>query len=72
MSRYVPPVFPPIPSPLPENPLDLLSDDHLINTQFALSLACGRSRSALRTRKRTYICFLDEILTAEIIARQIK
>lgn len=69
MARYVPPVFPPIPSPLPPNPLTLLDDLNLRDTAYALHLGCGRSRSILRARKRDYVCYLTSILVAEDLRR---
>jgi len=71
MSRYVAPVFPPIPSPPPDNPLSLLSNAHLFEAQYVLQLGCGRSKSIVRERKRTYICYLQRLLQAEIDRRHL-
>lgn len=69
MARYVPPVFPPIPDPLPTNPLTLLSDVNLDQSQYILALGCGRSKAILRERKRIYLCYLASILAAEHLRR---
>jgi hypothetical protein len=43
----------------------LLSNDQLYRAQLALAIACGRSKSALRNKHRTYLCTLFQVLLAE-------
>jgi hypothetical protein len=47
------------------NPLDLLSDEVLFNTQLTLALGCGRAKSALKGKHKTNICFLLTVLSVE-------
>jgi hypothetical protein len=47
----------------------LLSDAHLNQSQYILSLGCGRSKAILRERKRIYLCYLASILAAEALRR---
>ena len=47
------------------NPLELLDDNQLYQTQLALDLACGRAKSVLRRKHRVTLCFLGTALGAE-------
>lgn len=47
------------------NPLGLLSDADLWNTQVVLALGCGRSKTSLKGKQKKRFCILFNILTAE-------
>lgn len=47
------------------DPLAMLSDQQLFDTQLSLALACGRSRSALRDKHKAKLCFLFQVLVVE-------
>lgn len=47
------------------NPLTMLDDQSLADSQLALALACGRSKSSLKQKHRQKFCFLMQALKAE-------
>jgi len=47
------------------NPLSLLSDKTLYDTQIMLAIACGRSHSSLTRKRRQYFCNLQQVLKVE-------
>lgn len=47
----------------------LLPAETLYRAQLALAIACGRSKSALRNKHRTYLCTLFQVLLAESARR---
>jgi hypothetical protein len=49
----------------PSDPLSLLSDQQLFDTQLSVALACGRAKGSLRDKHRTRFCFLLSVLTVE-------
>jgi len=49
--------------------LSLLTREQLIESQLSLHLACGRSRSALKKKHRTFLCFAWRVYAAEINRR---
>ena len=51
------------------NPLEELSDDELYATALVLHLACGKAKSVLRQKHRTYLCALIGPLQHEAINR---
>jgi hypothetical protein len=46
-----------------------LSDDQLLDAFISLALACGRSKNALSSKRRTSFCFLLRVLGAELSKR---
>lgn len=56
-------------SSVPDNPLSALSDEQLFEAQLTLYLACARTKSVLRTKHRTRICGLAQILNVEALNR---
>jgi len=47
------------------NPLSLLDDEELWNTQLMLALACARSHSSLTRKRRQFFCLLQQVLKVE-------
>ena len=43
----------------------MLDDQALYETQLAMALACGRSRSTLREKHKTRFCFMQSVLNVE-------
>jgi hypothetical protein len=51
------------------NPLVLLSDGQLYDTQLILALACGRAHTILKVKNRDKLCFLFTLLAIEATNR---
>jgi hypothetical protein len=47
------------------DPLSLLNDSDLYDTQLILALACGRAHTILRKQHRDRLCFLFTLLNLE-------
>jgi hypothetical protein len=47
------------------NPLSVLSDVELFDTQVMLALACGKARTVLKKKNREKLCFLFTVLVLE-------
>lgn len=56
---------PPLPVPAPPINLAGVTDELLDQLQVTLALACGRSHSTLRGKRRLHFCFLLQGLDAE-------
>lgn len=46
-------------------PLQLLELDDLVQIRSTLSLACGRSKTALNKKRRAHICLMIRVLDLE-------
>jgi hypothetical protein len=50
---------------MPDDPLSLLSDQQLFDTQLTIALGCGRAKAAVKGKHRANLCFLFVALAAE-------
>ena len=55
----------PLPTEPVENPLRLLTDQQLLDTQLSVALQCLRSRSSVRKKHSEKTCVLWQILNLE-------
>lgn len=52
-------------APWPDNPLQSLSDQQLLELQHVLSLACGRSKTIFKNKFRPRFCLGWQVLESE-------
>jgi hypothetical protein len=55
----------PLPPPTPDNLLELLGDNDLLQAKLTLRLACGRSHTVFHPKNRTVFCILWRVLDEE-------